>query len=98
MERKTLRQFHRELSWSTRIYTLLTVVTAVGAFLFDAWSTNWALTIAVALAVVLFVESFALYFLHHPRAWRRLRWVLRLGVLLILWLLLSGGGATPATG
>ena len=90
MQRKTLRQFHRELSWSTRIYTLLTFVTAIGAFIFDAWSTNWALTIIVALSVVLFVESFALFFLHHPKAWKAVRWVVRLIILLILALLLTG--------
>ena len=90
MPRKTLKQFHKELSWSTRIYTLLTIVTIIGAFVFNAWSTNWAMTIAVALAVILFVESFALYFLHHPRAWRWMRWVIRLLALLILALLLMG--------
>ena len=84
---KTLCEFHRDLSWSTRIYTLLTIIIAVGAFFFDAWNTNWAMTMVVGLAVVLFVESFALYFQHHPRAWRLIRW----GLLLLLLLLLLTG-------
>lgn len=84
MPEKTLNEFHRDLSWSTRIYTLLTVVIALGAFVFDAWNTNWAITMVVGLAVVLFVESFALYFQKHPRAWRLIRW----GLLLLLLLLL----------
>ncbi|MCO6487759.1 MAG: hypothetical protein J5I98_05035 [Phaeodactylibacter sp.] len=87
MAEKTLNDFHRNLSWSTRIYTLLTIVIAVGAFLFDAWNTNWAMTMIVALAVVLFIESFAFYFQHHPRAWRLVRWGL---FLLLLLLLLTG--------
>lgn len=87
MAEKTLNDFHRSLSWSTRIYTLLTIAIAVGAFIFDAWSTNWAMTMMVALAVVLFVESFALYFQNHPRTWRIVRWGL---FLLLLLLLLTG--------
>ena len=87
MAEKTLNDFHRNLSWSTRIYTLLTIVIAVGAFLFDAWNTNWAMTMIMALAVVLFVESFALYFQKHPRTWRLVRWGL---VLVLLLLLLTG--------
>ena len=90
MQRKTLKQFHEQLSWSTRIYTLLTIATVIGAFVFDAWNTNWALTIVAALSVVLFVESFALYFLHHPKAWRAVRWIVRLLVLVVLALLLIG--------
>ena len=89
MERKTLKQFHKELSWSTRIYTLLTVAVLAGAFLFNAWSTNWALTIAMALAVVLFVESFAISFHRHPKTWRVVRWLI---VLIVLTLLLIGAG------
>ncbi|MCB9295810.1 MAG: hypothetical protein H6559_22205 [Lewinellaceae bacterium] len=87
MAEKTLNDFHRNLSWSTRIYTLLTIVIAVGAFLFDAWNTNWAMTMIMALAMVLFVESFALYFQKHPRTWRLVRWGL---VLVLLLLLLTG--------
>ena len=87
MSDKTLNEFHRDLSWSTRIYTLLTIAIAIGAFLFDAWNTNWAMTMVAGLAVVLFVESFAFYFQRHPRAWRLVRW----GMLLLLLLLLLTG-------
>lgn len=87
MPGKTLNEFHRDLSWSTRIYTLLTIVIAVGAFLFKAWTTNWAMTMIIGLAVILFVESFAFYFQRHPRLWRLIRW----GLLLLLLLLLLTG-------
>ncbi|MCB0589564.1 MAG: hypothetical protein KDD06_30040 [Phaeodactylibacter sp.] len=87
MSTKTLNEFHRELSWSTRIYTLLTIAIAVGALIFDAWNTNWAMTMVMGLAIVLFVESFAFYFQHHPRAWRLVKW----GLLLLLLLLLLTG-------
>ena len=87
MERKTLKQFHKELSWSTRIYTLLTVALLAGAYLFDATQTNWALPITGAIAVVLFVESFAISFHRHPKTWRLIKW----GVVLILLMLLLIG-------
>ena len=87
MERKTLKQFHKELSWSTRIYVLLTVALLGGAYLFDANNTNWTLPVIGALSVVLFVESFAISFHRHPKTWRVIRWAV---VLILLALLLIG--------
>lgn len=87
MERKTLKQFHHELSWSTRIYTLLTFVLFSGAYFFNAWNTDWVMTIVVALAIILFVESFAIVLHRHPLLWRILKW----GVILILFSLLFIG-------
>ena len=84
MERKTLKQFHKELSWSTRIYTLLTVVLVAGAYLFDAHANSWALPMAGALAVILFVESFAISFHRHPNTWRLIRWAVTLVLLALL--------------
>jgi hypothetical protein len=89
MERKTLKDFHKQLSWSTRIYTLLTIVLVAGAFLFDAWSTNWALAMVLAVAVVLLVESFAVSFHRHPRTWRIIRWIL---ILILMGLLFISNG------
>ncbi len=88
MERRTLKQFHKDLSWSTRIYTLMTVLVIVGSYIFDAWGTNWALTVVMAIAVILFVESFAISFHRHPKTWRVVRWILLL-VLLALMLISS---------
>ena len=87
MERKTLKQFHKELSWSTRIYTLLTVALLVGAYVFEANQTNWALPITGAIALVLFVESFAISFHRHPKTWRLIKWAV---ILILLTLLLIG--------
>ena len=84
MERKTLKQFHHELSQSTRIYTLATLLTIIGSFVFDAWSTNWAMTIISVLAVILFVESFAISFIRHPERYRALRWIILLILLALL--------------
>jgi len=89
MEHKSLKQFHKELSWSTRIYTLLTVALLVGAYVFDANQTSWALPIAGAIAVVLFVESFAISFHRHPKTWRVIKWAV---ILILLTLLLIGAG------
>lgn len=87
MGTKSFEQFNKELSWSTRIYTLTTVVVAIGAFVFHAWETNFAFTIIVALAIILFVETFAIYFRKHPKLWRTLRMIL---LLIFLALLLIG--------
>lgn len=87
MERKTLKQFHRELSWSTRIYTLLTLALLAGAYLFDANHTSWALPITGAIAIVLFVESFAISFHRHPKMWQAIKWTI---IFILLTLLLIG--------
>ena len=84
MQRKTLKQFHQGLSWSTRIYTLLTVCLVVGAHFFKAWETDWALTMIIALAMVLLVESFAISFHRHPKTWQVIRGVLLLILLALL--------------
>ena len=62
MGTKNFEQFNKELSWSTRIYTLATVAVALGAFVFQAWDTDFAFTIIVAIAIILFIETFAIYF------------------------------------
>ncbi|MDH3649057.1 MAG: hypothetical protein OEQ53_05200 [Saprospiraceae bacterium] len=87
MHRKTWKDFHRDLSWSTRIYTLLTLLIIVLSYFFKAWDTNWAMTMIVALAAILFVESFAIVFLHHPKLWLFIRWML---ILVLLGLILMG--------
>ncbi len=87
MKRKTWKDFHNDLSWSARIYTLLTILIVVLAHFFNAWDTDWTMTIIVALAIILFVESFAMVFLHHPRIWMVIRWLL---ILILLALILIG--------
>ena len=87
MQDKSLKQFHRNLSWSTRIYTLLTIVTVALSYWFDAWNTNWARTIILALAIILFVETFEILFHKHPKTWRTIRWII---ILIALALLLIG--------
>ena len=87
MERKTLKQFHKNLSWSTRIYTLLTIATVVVSYIYDAWNTNWVQTIILALAIILFVETFEIVFHKHPKAWRTFRWIV---ILILLALILMG--------
>lgn len=73
--------------WSTRMYVILAVALAVGAAVLNAWHTNWALPILLALGVVLFVESMLLIYRRHPGFWRLLKW----GILLLLSLLLLTG-------
>ena len=81
MEEKSLKRIHRDISWSTRIYALLTIFVAAGAIFFNAMETDWALTIISAIAGILLVESFAIFFHRHPKAWNLLRWILILALL-----------------
>lgn len=87
MEKKTFKEFHDDLSWSTRIYALLVFLTVVLSLAFDAWSGDWTLTIIGAIAIVLFIETFAIYFKTHPKTWKRVRLII---FLIILALLLIG--------
>lgn len=84
---KTLKQLNYDLPWSTRIFTLMALIVVVGAFLLNAWTTNFALTIALTLAVLLLLESFVISIQRHPRTWKMIRWTL---LLLLLMLLLLG--------
>ncbi len=90
MERKTFKDLHKDLNWSTRIYTLMTIATILLSILFDAWSYNWAFTMIVAIAIVLFVETFAIYFYKYPKTLR----ILRLMLFLILMTLLLIGASS----
>lgn len=92
MERKTLKDFHKGLSWSTRIYTLMVVVTIALSMMLDAWSENWTLTIVGAIAVVLFVETFAIAFHQHPKTWRMIRLIVFLILLALLLIATIGAG------
>jgi len=87
MEKRTLKEFHKDLSWSTRIYMLLVVATIVLSIVFDAWSANWALTTIGAIAIILFVESFAISFRRHPKTWKIIRFIF---FLILLALVLIG--------
>ena len=84
MERRPLKEFHKDLNWSTRIYTLMTIATIVLSIVFDAWSYNWTFTILVAIAIVLFVETFAIYFHKYPKTLRIVRLLLFLALLAML--------------
>ena len=84
MKHKTFREFHNELSWSVRIQVLMAVGIIAGALIFDAWESDWALTMLFAITLVLGVESFALSFRHHPKTWRLIRWGLLLALMALL--------------
>jgi hypothetical protein len=87
MERKTLKQLHRNLTWQSRIYAIIVLATVIFAHVFDAWNSDWATTIIAVVALVLLLDSFAVSFHRHPKTWQLLKW----GVILIaLALLLIG--------
>lgn len=87
MEVKSWKEFHRDLRWSTRIYTLAAVLVILFSVLFNAWSTDWALTIVAVIAALLFIETFAYGHAHNPRLWDTIRWIL---ILLLIAFLLMG--------
>lgn len=75
------------MRWSTRIYTLTVVLVILFSVFFNAWDTNWTMTIIAVIAALLFFETFAYAFAHHPTTWKTLRWIL---VLILAALLLTG--------
>lgn len=87
MQRKTLKDFHNELSWNTKIYTLLAITVLLLARFTSAFETDFAITIALGLMVVLFVESFAIVSLNHPTLWLYIKWTI---ILLVLAFILIG--------
>lgn len=91
MKGKDLKQFNRELSWATRIYTLLAVAVIAFAFMTDAWNNNWVITMLLGISVILFVETFAISFQRHPKLWQTLRWVLIFILIAILTISMASG-------
>ena len=87
MEHKNLKDLHNQLSWNTKIYTLLAISVVVFAKLSDALQSDFALTIVLALLLVLFVESFVTISVKHPVAWRYVKWIV---ILLLLAFMLIG--------
>jgi hypothetical protein len=87
MERKTLKEFHRNLTWQSRIYTVVVISTVIFAHVFKAWENNWVTTIIGVAALVLFLDSFNVAFHRHPRIWRLVKWLI---ILLALAILLVG--------
>ena len=87
MKRKTLRDFHNELSWNTKIYTLLAIVVLVLARFTSAFTSDFALTMALGLLVILFVESFAIISFKYPKVWQYVKWGV---ILLVLGFILLG--------
>ncbi|GEM_PF-5527140 len=63
------------ISWSSVLYTVMSIIVIASAFIFQAWSTNFALTILLSIATLLFIESIILSILHHPRTWRTVGWI-----------------------
>lgn len=84
MKRKTIQDFHRELSWNTKLYTLLAITVLLVARFTSALETDFAITMVVGLLVILFVESFTIVTLHYPRLWNYIKWFILLVLLGLL--------------
>lgn len=84
MKRRTLKDFHNELSWNTKIYTLLAISVLLLARFTSALTTDFAVTIVLGLLIILFVESFAILSFKHPGAWAYVKWIIILFVLAVI--------------
>ncbi len=84
MSKKSLRDLHNQLSWNTKIYTLLAISVVLIAKFTNALQNDFALSIILALLIVLFVESFAMISIKHPRQWQYIKWTVILAVLALL--------------
>ena len=86
MKGKSWSDLNRMMSWSTKIYVLVALLIGIGSFIFNAWSTNWTLTVLVTLAITLLVEHFWVIAHWHPKAWRTFKWTILLIALALLFL------------
>jgi hypothetical protein len=86
MEARPIKEFNKSLNWSTRIYTLAAVATVVLAFLFNAWTTNFVMTIFGVVAIVFLVEAFVISVHRHPKTWNIIKWIALLATISLLFL------------
>lgn len=86
MKGKSWSDLNKAMSSSTKIYVLVAVSIGIGSFIFNAWSTNWTLTILVTLAVTLLVEHFWVLAHRHPKTWNTIKWTILLIALALLFL------------
>ena len=84
MNKKNWSALNRDLSWSTKIYVLVVLLVSIGSFVFQAWTTNWVMTMLLTFAVVLLVEHFSIVSQRHPKSWRTFKWIVLLLVLALL--------------
>ena len=76
MEHNDFKQLHNQLSWNTKIYTLLAIGLIVFSKLSNALETDFALAIILALLLILFVESLVIVSTKHLKAWHYIKWFL----------------------
>ena len=76
MKMKTIQDFHHELSWNTKIYTLLAITVLLVARFSSALETDFAITMVIALMVILFVESFTIVLTKYPVLWKYTKWLI----------------------
>ena len=86
MSTKTWKQFNVALSWSTKVYILIAISIGVGAFVFNAWATNWAMTILITLALTLLVEYLSLFSKNHPKTWTFIKWTILFITIMLLFI------------
>lgn len=87
MEVKSWKEFNMDLRWSTRIYTLSVVLAILFSVIFNAWHTDWALTVVAVVGALFLIETFVYGYAHNPRTWQAILWIL---LLILVALLLMG--------
>ncbi len=76
MEVKSWKKFSTDLRWSTRIYILSFVLVILFSVIFNAWHTDWALTVIAVVGALLLFETFVYGYAHNPTIWHTILWIL----------------------
>lgn len=84
MFNKTWNKFNSGLSWSTKIYVMVAILITIGAFIFNAWTTNWALTMLFTMAGTLLTEYFLVFSRRHPKTWTTIKWLVLFFIIMLL--------------
>lgn len=87
MEVKSWKKFNRDLRWSTKIYALSVVLVILFSVIFNAWQTDWSLTLIAAVGALFLIETFFYGHAHNPGVWQTILWIL---ILILAAILLMG--------
>ena len=87
MEAKSWKKFSTDLRWSTRIYVLAAILAILFSVIFNAWHTNWVMTVIAVVGTLFLVETFVYGYAHNPGIWQTILWIL---LLLLIAILLMG--------
>lgn len=87
MVRSTFSEFNQKLSWNTKFYLLLAIVFIIANVIFYRFDNGFAISMIIALTVLLLVDTFLVFSKNHHSTWINL---IRILITIIILLLILG--------